>query len=606
MRWKWAALCILFLLIQPVLPGAESARNEKAAAKTTPVREVQFKGNSAFAEKRLRSVLGLQNGTFSLFARPLDLGRIEIRRMAQDLTLFYQRQGYFDAEVKPIITANGSVTITITEGEPSRVKEVRIIVVPRDEKSGRFPGKLAPVAGIAAGDIFTVDKYEAGGIALTRKLKNSGYPFAETEPKAEINTKSHETVISYKVNTGEKGKFGKIVFEGIIHTEEKILRRALTFKPGEIYRQSLVDDSRETLYKMGLFESVVIQPQKAKGQGIVPMSVNVKEGRHRTVQASIGYSTDEGPRGMAGWETLRIDNKILTLGVESRLSDIQMQTRTYIKRPYVFNHHSSFLSDLSYSRLIETKFTYRSLKARAGFDFLLSHRLTFSSYGTVEKVLQVSSDRDLKKAIEEGARDVATIASGAFSFTWNSTDKPITPGSGSIISFFLEPSHVIETKVDFEKVTAEGRHYLGLGHDTVLAFRLGAGGIFSGSPADEIPLTKRFYAGGSSSVRGYRYNVLGPLTKNGVLLGGNGLVEASMELRFPVRESLTGVGFVDAGNATPHPFSLKDAKVMAGAGAGIRYTSPVGPIGLDIAWKLVPYPLDRSPYMIHFFIGYAF
>jgi outer membrane translocation and assembly module TamA len=220
--------------------------------------------------------------------------------------------------------------------------------------------------------------------------------------------------------------------------------------------------------------------------------------------------------------------------------------------------------------------------------------------------LQVSPDRDLKRAIDEGARDVATIASLACGLTWNTTDKPFTPRSGAILSCSIEPSRVIGSHVNFDRITLEGRRYLSLGQEVVLALRLKMGGILSGSPSADIPVTRRFYAGGSSSVRGYGYNSLGPLSDKGVLLGGNGLVEASTELRFPLKGSLSGVTFVDAGNATRRAFSLKDAEIKVGAGVGVRFASPVGPVGVDIAWKLEPYALDGTPYLIHFFIGYAF
>ena len=605
---RLAGAVFLFLLtLTGALALPAAAQTKRPAPASGRIQTLRFNGNQAFSDDRLRAVLGMKpRRKLMLFSKPLDLSRAEVERMAEDLALFYRRQGYFEAEVRVLAKKDGSASLTIAEGRPCLIGEVRLSLVAQPGGEAPDSGELRAALALASGDVFSVDNYEAAAQALERKLKDSGYPFAAVSPQADIDLAAYAVAITFDVKPGAKAAFGQVTFEGIIHTEEKILRRALSFKTGEPYSQALVNESQEALYKMGLFESVVILPEKAASHSVVPILVRVKEGRHHRVRAGVGYSTDEGPRGMAGWETLRLDDKVVALGFESRLSDLQTQVSTSLRRPYVFGHRSSFLSDLAYGRLREAKFTYRSLKARSGLDFIFTKRLTFACYGTVERVLQVSPDRDLKKAIDEGARDVATIASLACGLTWNTADKPFTPRSGSILSCSIEPSRLIGSHVNFDKITLEGRHYLGLSQEVVLALRLKMGGILSGSPSADIPVSRRFYAGGSSSVRGYGYNSLGPLSEKGVLLGGNGLVEASTELRFPLKGSLSGVAFVDAGNATPRAFSLKDAEIKVGAGVGFRFASPVGPVGVDIAWKLEPYALDGTPYLIHFFIGYAF
>ena len=134
--------------------------------------------------------------------------------------------------------------------------------------------------------------------------------------------------------------------------------------------------------------------------------------------------------------------------------------------------------------------------------------------------------------------------------------------------------------------------HVGLTSDWVIAFKLKLGAILTGVDPSQIHITQRFYAGGSGSVRGYGYNVLGPLSPKGVLLGGDAIMEASSELRFPLTGDLEGVLFVDTGNAFKKSFKVSGQDLYTGAGFGVRYKTPVGPIGLDLAWKLKKYPLD--------------
>jgi outer membrane translocation and assembly module TamA len=156
------------------------------------------------------------------------------------------------------------------------------------------------------------------------------------------------------------------------------------------------------------------------------------------------------------------------------------------------------------------------------------------------------------------------------------------------------------------KSILEGRTYFTPGKRATLALKLKLGYLVTGGDPNEIPVSKRFYAGGSMSVRGYGYNGLGPLAANGALMGGDALLESSAEVRFPIRESLTGILFLDAGNAFQSPIRQEALKLYAGAGFGVRLKTPVGPIGVDLAFKLRDDPKDSSPWALHVFVGYAF
>ncbi len=613
-------LAALIVLLPPLSAPARTSKRTSGE-----FHALLFSGNKTFGEDQLRQAAGLKpRKKFLLLRREEDMTRLEVERVMDQVRLFYQRHGYFDVAASLLTPHPGEAEIRISEGVPYRIASVDISGWPEKGGEDSARGYLWKNARVKKGETYSVDAYQQGVHALVYWLKDSGYPFARVRPSAQVDMRTKTVVISYSAHPGEFGRFGPVTFKGDFNPLDRtLLERALAFKTGEIYRQSLADSSQEALFRLGVFESVVLVPKKGGQPGTIPVVVRLKAGRIHRIRLGVGYASDEGVRGQAGWETLRVNGRLLNLGAEVKWSDIETTASGYLKRPYFLDRNTTLLSDVSYSRMRQTSFTYRSLQLRSGLYHRFSRNLSGTVYGSVERVLQITPDRLLKTALAEGATEVATIASLPVSLTYNDTNTPfaslsptLSPGArtgtpfsptqGGIYSLVVEPSYVLARHIRFTKTTIEARHYFGLGADFVLACKLKMGGILSGASADEIPVTRRFYAGGANSVRGYAYDNLGPLSNKGVLLGGDGLAEASLELRFPLREKLGGVVFVDAGNATPKAYSLKGADIMSGAGFGARIKTPVGPIGVDVAWKLRKYPLDHSPFMLYFFIGYAF
>lgn len=568
---------------------------------------VAFSGNAVFDEARLRTVLQLpRKQKVALIHPSLKWGRADLEKALGELRLFYQRQGYFDAEVESEEVQGGSATIRIREGAPCTTASV-------DVTSGGEP--LAATPGghpLKVGEIFTADAYEQLSQGISRQLREDGHPFPEVEPRADVDLATHSVAVTVTVKPGVRAAFGPVTFEGPARMEDAILRRALAFKPGDPYRQSALDESMANLYKLGLFDSVSATLDRGGDSAVVPVHIKLREGKAHRVRLGLGYATDEGVRETAGWETVRVSHRVLALGALVWNSEIETRATAYLKRPYFTSPKSTLFSSLTYERNVEPSFTYQGLRWDTGLEVKFDPRLTGRFFGSLERVLQITPDQDLEDALAAGATDVATIASATADVTWNTTGRllggekaPMDPERGVVLAASAEPSFVLDTGVSFTKTLVTAKEYFNFGHGVVLGLKLKLGGIFTDRPVD-VPLSRRFYAGGAYSIRGYAYDTLGPLSAEGALLGGNGLVEGSAELRFPIREGITGVTFVDAGNATTDPYSLRDAPIYSGAGMGVRFKTPVGPIGMDIAWKLRTYARDSSGYQLYFFVGYAF
>jgi outer membrane protein insertion porin family/translocation and assembly module TamA len=187
-------------------------------------------------------------------------------------------------------------------------------------------------------------------------------------------------------------------------------------------------------------------------------------------------------------------------------------------------------------------------------------------------------------------------------------DSTLDPKKGwRLLQNFELASRYLGSQVDYAKLTLEGRGYVPTFEFGTLATKLKWGGIEPLESTAVVPIFKRFFCGGSDSVRGYPYQRLGPLDSEGNPIGGMNLLEGSVEWRFPVRESFKGVIFFDFGNVTPQikTFAWEDTRYTAGV--GVRYLTIVGPLRFDVGYELNPPEQNFfAPYQFHFSIGQAF
>lgn len=597
------------MAVLPQWPQAQEAPADIFPVRESPtVTEVRLEGPSAFRTKDLLEAAGLlAPKRFYLWSKSLSMNPEEIRERLAEITLFYQRNGYFEASVTPGEIRDGVAMATVAEGEPSRVATVRLELDPEDSQGPVDPRDVLAGLPLKEGDVFTVQAYEKAREAAAWAWRDAGYPLAQASPEAVVDRKTHRVEVIYRVRPGEALAVGAIRFEGTGDLELDLLRRAVRLREGEPWRQSLADASSEDLFRLGLFESISVTPESDRVEGgRVPVTVRVRPGLVHRIKLGGGYGTEEGARLRFGWETARIRNRALTFGVDSTISQRESSGVVYARRPYFRNPFTTVSADAFLGHRDELDFSYRSLKARLGFDREVGPRWKWSLYAAGEKLLAVSPSEALAVAVPPTALDLSYLTSLSVSATRDSTDTPLNPSRGTIVSAYAEPTLVDTGRRSFMKTIVEGRAYFTPTARVVVALKLKVGALLTGGDPDEIPLSRRFYAGGSMSVRGYRFNGLGPLADNGALLGGDGLLEASAEVRFPFKKSLVGLVFLDAGNALKSPLSGRDLKLYSGTGFGVRINTPVGPIGLDLGFKLRKDPKDSSPWALHVFVGYAF
>jgi outer membrane translocation and assembly module TamA len=187
-------------------------------------------------------------------------------------------------------------------------------------------------------------------------------------------------------------------------------------------------------------------------------------------------------------------------------------------------------------------------------------------------------------------------------------DNAIDPHRGGLLSLAQEVApKFLGSQIQFVRTVAEVRRYRSLGDtDFILAGRLKFGVIEPMQTTEQIPIFRRFFAGGYNSVRGYRLDYLGPRNLSGTPIGGNALLEGSLEARIPIYKEFRAVAFLDFGNVYLQTRDVDVGQLKYSSGFGLRYQTFIGPIGVDVGFPLNPIDPSKDRYRFHFTIGQAF
>jgi len=202
-----------------------------------------------------------------------------------------------------------------------------------------------------------------------------------------------------------------------------------------------------------------------------------------------------------------------------------------------------------------------------------------------------------------------------FDVNRNTTENLLDARRGYVVSAHAEQAG-LGGDYSYLETTAEGRHYWNLNERAVIASRVRAATLGgTDAPERDIPFFKRYFLGGSQSLRGWGRFEVAPLTPDGLPIGGYTSFESTVEVRVPVTANIGGVVFVDGGNVWPgtHDFNLGDLRYDVGG--GLRYRTPVGPLRVDLGWQLTRIDslvIDGRPsseqrrWRLHFSVGQAF
>lgn len=528
--------------------------------------------------------------------------------------------GYYDGE---IIRSIGAVRPGDDQSDEQPV--VRFDIIPGDRyrygtidlgnlASAPDYNALRDVFDISSGDYLQSDTIVQEQFDLDRALGESGYAFAAIdEPQLLIDHDREEGDLTLPVEPGGKYVFGDVVSSDPTFLSGRHLATIARFEPGDVYKRSLSLDLRRAVTATGLVSAVSIIPREVQAPngdepGVVAMDVEMTRAKLRTIAGAIGYGSEEGFRVQASWEHRNIFPPEGSLRVRG-IAGTQEQLAGITFRKNNFGGRDRVLTLDTYATTIDSP-AFNARTAAVVGTYERKSTLLFQKPISWSVGFELIATQERPPRIRATARPRQTFFVFALpgSVLFDTTDDLLDPTQGFRLGARLSPeaSRTNGTESFYLRSQIDASYYQSVADKVVLAGRATFGSI-PGAPLDAIAFSRRFYAGGGGSVRGYGYREIGPRNIVNEPSGGRSLVEFAAEAR--VRTGLLDgavavVPFIDAGSVGTGPTPDFD-EIKVGAGIGVRYYTGFGPLRLDVATPINPGP-DDAPVAVYVSLGQAF
>ncbi len=491
------------------------------------------------------------------------------------------------------------VTITVDPGPQFLFGEVKI--------DGRTNGNtFDPAAlGMVEGEPALSDKILQAQGEIVRVLREEGYPLAAV-PSREV-VADHATAqldVALHVDSGEKANLGAIEVTGNEKLDADLIRRLAPFEAGEPYSPATLQRYRDRLRELPILAAAVVRTgDTIAADGTIPVVVEVSERLPRVIGAGAFYSTDEGVAVNAYWghrnlfgngEDFRIEAEIGGL-FEQSWDDVDMRLAMTFVKPALPTARDDLLAAMSFTRETTDAYHREAGEAEIGIRRRINEHLLLEA-GVAFEATRIEDVNGLSEFL---------LLSAPITATFDNTNSKLDPTSGFRYLLEAEPIIDLDDSALITIFSGEASTYLAIDEAEryVLAGRIKAGTII-GAALEDVPASRRFFAGGGGSIRGFAFQSASPRDLGDNIIGGLSLFEASLELRVQVTDTIGIVPFVDVGRAFEGPVpDFGDLKI--GAGVGIRYLTPIGPLRLDAAVPLNPGPDDPS-FTIYLGLGQSF
>ena len=531
--------------------------------------------------------------------------RFEARRRAnaaaEAAVALLRSEGYYGHTVVPDVTEGDRPTaiVRIEPGPRFTFQSAEI------EYAGEAPSAAVADAARAAMAVPVGEPGRAPDVLqaegrIVAALQERGYADARAEPRRVVVDHADRSVRpTFQIAAGTLTRLDGLQFDQIGRTNQTWLRSLAPWREGDVYEPEDVAELERRLLDTGVYDSVTVAlAPEARADGLRPVIVSLADRPRRTLEALATASTSDGVSVEGRWTRYNRFGRADTLSVLARAGTLDSRLEGELSLPHFRRAQRTLrLGGAAFNSTTDA-FDERGVNLRADITQRFG-RTTYFTYG---------ASADASQTVEFGDERNFLALTGLGAFHIDRSSDPLDPRSGYRIEARVEPTALTgDASLIFLRTTAQGTAYIPFDEagNTVAAGRLRLGVILGGEiPA--VPASRRFFAGGGGSVRGYEYQAIGPRGPDGTTpFGGLSLIEGSLELRrASIWKRFGGVVFIDAGSVGSGEIPGTD-ELKAAVGVGVRYDLGFGPIRADVA-----VPLNRrdgeAPFQIYLSIGQAF
>ena len=597
MRNSRPAFCLLTALLL-----SASALSAQEPSKKLKVSSVSFEGNQTFDQGRLKGVmLTRPSGFLSRSYYYQDIFEDDLK----SLLLFYQQNGYLEVEIADtqvtVDTAKREVDIRIrvSEGELTSIEGVDLF-----GNTVFGDSLLLHRIKVKSGEPLKPARIQEASLSVLTLYADNGYLEAEMKPDVRINYETHRALVDFALEEKAQFRIADIRLEGLERTRPNVVKRELLFRSGEVIKYSRLLDSQRRLYLTGLFQSVFIRPQPTASGASArkDILIELKENESLEFNVAAGYGSVEKIRGRVEVFNSNLAGTALKAGLTLRASFIGRAAEASFTEPWTFGVPWKTDLNLLAEYLEEPGFDIFRKVGRLAFGRTFGKRSTASlTYRYEDAELSNVQVEDVPQELKANLRTLTlSLIYDTRDNLFNSTRGVYAEGRNEVAGSFLSGTDT------FVRLSGRLKYFYPWKRSTILATSLEIGWMDFFGASEDIPLSERLYAGGPNSIRGFGYQLVGPLDAQGDPIGGRfQVVWNLLEIRQSIYKMIGGAVFADVGNVwtSATEFQLRD--IRTSIGVGLRVNTPIGIARLDYGINLQPEEGEPGQ-RLYFNMGQAF
>lgn len=552
------------------------------------LKKIRFEGNTSIPDRKLlKQMTTAERGFFSPVTGSGKFREEEWNEDLEALVGLYQKEGFVRARIGAVDNqwdGRGGITETIRfeEGPRYRLRQIRFRGNDhflREElllHVGNREGRYVDYAGL--------DRDQG---AIAGHYRNSGYLDVRLETQLLFDEGKDTSAVQFDIEEGPRYRLGKVVIQGNLLTDPAVVLREIPIAEGSSAGEKDLLKFQQAVFGTGLYKSVRVQRVKRPSEGILDLVVELEETFFFDIEFGAGYGTDTGVRGFVGVKNRNLDGKGRRFSATATVSQKEQKYLWDVREPYIFGSRWKWTGGLTgyHQEALRESFSLRKTSLVASIN------QTFLERSSVSLQFEVSRDDvfDVKPGAilspeDQGSANIAAVR-GIVVLDFR--DDPFNPRRGSFHSGTAELASVfLGSEVDYYKLAGQSSWYFPVFRKNTFVLSGRGGYVLPMRNTLEVPIQKRFFLGGRTTVRGFKEDSLGARAADGTPTGGDYMLNLNTEFRVPLQYGFSVALFVDAGSVWFHGVPSAGFDLRESAGLGLRYVTPVGPISLDYGWKL--------------------